>query len=56
MKLLLSSLLAGTIGSILAMVIFRHKVKKMSFIIKFLLVIILQVIGFYLYFKGYLNV
>jgi len=56
MKLLISSLIGGTIGSFLAMLIFRHKVKKMSFIIKFLLVIIVQVIGFYLYFKGYLNV
>jgi len=55
-NLLTSSLLGGTIGSILSMLIFRHKVKKMSFIIKFLLVIIMQVIGFYLYFKGYLNV
>jgi len=56
MKLLISSLIGGTIGSFLAMLIFRHKVKKMSFIIKFLLVIIVQVLGFYLYFKGYLNV
>ena len=54
MKLLTSSLLGGTIGSFLAMLIFRHKVKKMSFIIKYLLVIILQVIGFYLYLKGYI--
>jgi len=56
MKLLISSLIGGTIGSFLAMLIFRHKVKKMSFVIKFLLVIIVQVLGFYLYFKGYLNV
>jgi uncharacterized membrane protein YsdA (DUF1294 family) len=56
MKLLTTSLLGGSIGSIFAMLIFRHKVKKMSFIIKFLLVIIIQAIGFYLYFKGYLHV
>ena len=56
MKLLTTSLLGGSIGSIFAMLIFRHKVKRMSFIIKFLLVIIIQAIGFYLYFKGYLHV
>ena len=52
MKLLLSSFLGGTIGSILSMLIFRHKIKKTSFIIKFLLVIITQSILFYIYFKG----
>ena len=49
MKLLFSSLLGGSVGSILAMFIFRHKIKKMSFIIKFSLLIIVQAISFYLY-------
>ena len=56
LKLLTSSLLGGTLGSILAMLIFRHKVKKSSFIIKFSLVMILQVIFLYLYFNSYLNI
>ena len=54
MKLLFSLFLGGTVGSIIAMILFRHKVKKMSFIIKFLIIVIIQVVGFYLYFKGYL--
>lgn len=42
-KLLLSSILGGTIGSIIAMTIFRHKIKKVSFMIKFALVVALQI-------------
>ncbi|WP_294964228.1 DUF1294 domain-containing protein [Sulfurimonas sp.] len=33
-KLLISTLLGGTVGSVLAMFTFRHKIKKTSFIIK----------------------
>jgi uncharacterized membrane protein YsdA (DUF1294 family) len=33
-KLLISTLLGGTIGSVLAMFTFRHKIKKITFIIK----------------------
>ena len=51
-KLLFSSLIGGTIGSALSMIIFRHKIKKMSFIIKFLLVIIIQTILIYLFISG----
>lgn len=50
-KLLLSSLLGGTIGSIISMVLFRHKIKKASFIIKFLLIVILQIIAIFFYIK-----
>ncbi|RLA80073.1 MAG: DUF1294 domain-containing protein [Epsilonproteobacteria bacterium] len=50
--LLLSSLIGGTIGSALAMFIFRHKIKKMSFIIKYLIVIIIQAITTYLFISG----
>ena len=48
-NLLISSFIGGTIGSLLAMFIFRHKIKKSSFVIKFSLVVILQVILFYIY-------
>jgi len=48
-KLLLTSFIGGTIGSLLAMFIFRHKIKKPSFIIKFSLVTILQILFIYLY-------
>ena len=50
-KLLLSSLIGGSVGSLLAMLIFRHKIKKASFIIKFSIVIILQVVAIYFYIK-----
>ncbi len=53
-KLLLSSFLGGSIGSLLSMFIFRHKIKKASFMIKFFLVIIVQVVLIYFYInQGY---
>lgn len=48
-NLLLSSLLGGTIGSSLGMLIFRHKMKKISFLVKFILIIFVQFIGIYIY-------
>ena len=50
-KLLFSTLLGGTIGSVLAMLIFRHKVRKVSFITKFSVVVIIQALVTYLYIK-----
>jgi uncharacterized membrane protein YsdA (DUF1294 family) len=47
--LLFSSLLGGTIGSLFAMVLFRHKIKKFSFLIKYIFVVAIQVIFIYLY-------
>ena len=45
---LLSIALAGaTIGAIVSMFIFRHKIKKLSFMIKFIVVVLLQVVSFY---------
>ena len=44
LKLLLSTLIGGTIGSILAMLFFRHKIKKFSFLWKFVVVILLQIV------------
>ena len=54
-KLLFTTLLGGTVGSILAMMIFRHKIKKVSFIIKFSVVVIIQTIVTFLYIKQGLN-
>ena len=48
-NLLFSSLLGGTVGSVISMFLFRHKIKKTSFLIKLFLVISLQ-IAYYLYF------
>ena len=54
-KLLFTTLLGGTIGSILAIIILRHKIKKTSFIIKFSVVVIIQAIVTFLYIKQGLN-
>ncbi|MCK5111027.1 MAG: DUF1294 domain-containing protein [Arcobacteraceae bacterium] len=48
-NLLLLALLGGSIGSLVAMILFRHKIKKLSFIVKFIVVILIQVMGYYLF-------
>jgi len=50
-KLLLTTVLGGTIGSLSAMLMFRHKIKKHSFIIKFLLIVVLQIVIIFLYYE-----
>ncbi|KQO34149.1 hypothetical protein ASF10_00040 [Flavobacterium sp. Leaf82] len=42
--------IGGTIGLLLAMLFFRHKTSKTSFIIKFSLIFLLQVVLIYLIF------
>ena len=41
-KLLLLSLIGGVIGAIISMLFFRHKIKKLSFMVKFIIVLIIQ--------------
>ena len=41
------TLLGGTIGALLSILLFRHKIKKISFMIKFVIVIALQCLLFY---------
>ncbi|MFV5701388.1 DUF1294 domain-containing protein [Flavobacterium sp. XS2P12] len=48
-NLLLTTVIGGTIGSGLAMLVFRHKTSKMSFLWKFFLIGILQVFIVYFY-------
>jgi uncharacterized membrane protein YsdA (DUF1294 family) len=48
-NLLFSSAIGGTIGSGLAMLIFRHKTSKISFLWKFFIIGILQVFLVYFY-------
>ncbi|WP_091257420.1 DUF1294 domain-containing protein [Flavobacterium omnivorum] len=48
-NLLFSSAIGGTIGSGLAMLIFRHKTSKISFLRKFFIIGILQVFLVYFY-------
>ncbi|KFF01520.1 DUF1294 domain-containing protein [Chryseobacterium luteum] len=42
--LLLLTFFGGTIGAVLGMLIFRHKISKKSFLLKFGLVVLFQVI------------
>lgn len=46
-------LIGGTIGSGLAMLFFRHKTVKRSYLLKFLGIFLLQIVVFYSYFGFY---
>ena len=48
-KLLFFSFIGGTIGSLISMLLFRHKIKKPSFMIKFSILVILQILAVYFY-------
>jgi len=50
--LLLVSLLGGSIGALFSMVAFRHKIKKLSFMLKYVVVVLIQVL--LVYFKDFL--
>ena len=50
--LLTLTFIGATIGAIIAMFLFNHKIKKKSFMIKFIVVVLLQVIA--VYYKDYL--
>ncbi len=54
-KLLFSTIIGGTVGSLLSMLMFRHKIKKPSFMIKFSLVVILQAFAIYFYINKGIN-
>ena len=45
------ALLGGIIGGLLAMTLFRHKIKKISFVVKFGLVIVVWVVGMVYFYK-----
>jgi len=45
--LLTITFVGATIGAIISMVIFRHKIKKLSFMIKFIVAVFIQVIILY---------
>ncbi|MDN4013411.1 DUF1294 domain-containing protein [Chryseobacterium gambrini] len=48
-KLLAVSFFGGTLGAFLAMVIFRHKISKTSFVLKFGCIVLIQVVFIYLF-------
>lgn len=47
-SLLIMTLFGGTIGSVLGMIIFNHKIAKKSFVLKILAIILLQILVIYL--------
>ncbi|MBT2622218.1 MULTISPECIES: DUF1294 domain-containing protein [Chryseobacterium] len=49
--LLISVFLGGTIGAILGMLIFRHKISKKSFLLKFGLILLIQIALIYFFRK-----
>jgi len=46
-SLLIVSFIGGTIGAIISMLLFRHKIKKLSFMVKFFIVVLIQVLVCY---------
>ncbi|WP_375181220.1 DUF1294 domain-containing protein [Chryseobacterium sp.] len=48
-NLLAVSFFGGTLGAFLAMVIFRHKISKTSFVLKFGCIVLIQVVFIYLF-------
>ncbi|WP_288243466.1 DUF1294 domain-containing protein [uncultured Chryseobacterium sp.] len=49
--LLSLTFLGGTVGALMGMLIFRHKISKRSFLLKFIGIIVMQIILVYLYKK-----
>lgn len=53
-QLLITALIGGTVGALLGIVIFRHKNRKRSFLFRFLLVIVFQILSataYFVYFR-----
>lgn len=51
--LLSTAFVGGTLGAVLGMFIFRHKVSKTSFLVKFLFVVGIQIGLYFLIFEKY---
>ena len=49
--LLVTTFFGGTIGSVLAMFIFNHKIAKRSFLMKFFIVVSVQLLLIYLFYR-----
>lgn len=52
-SLLIMTLFGGTIGSVLAMLLFNHKTAKKSFLLKILFIILIQILILYLIYNYY---
>jgi uncharacterized membrane protein YsdA (DUF1294 family) len=49
--LLSLTFLGGTVGALMGMLIFRHKISKRSFLLKFIGIVVMQIMLVYLYKK-----
>jgi len=47
-RLLLFAFLSGSVTAFIAMLLFRHKIKKISFLIKFFIVVVVDIFILYL--------
>ncbi len=52
-SLLIMTLAGGTVGSLLAMVLFKHKTRKKSFLLKIFVIMVVQVLILYLIYNYY---
>ena len=52
-KLLIMTLFGGTVGSVLGMLFFNHKIAKKSFVLKTVMIIIIQILILYLIYNYY---
>lgn len=52
-SLIIMTLFGGTIGSVLGMLLFNHKISKRSFVLKILGIILLQILVIYLIYNYY---
>ena len=46
-SLLIFAFIGGSIGALLAMILFRHKIKKLSFILKYISIVLIQIFVIY---------
>lgn len=54
-NLLLLSFFGGSLGAILAMLLFRHKIAKSSFLWKFVVIVVLQLASIYGFFEIFIK-
>ncbi len=47
LTLFIVTFIGGTVGAVLSMILFRHKIKKLSFIVKFIIIVIFQIVIYY---------
>ncbi len=54
-SLLLLSFLGGSMGAFVAMLLFRHKIKKISYMMKYIVIVILQIVAIWYIYQNNIN-